>query len=220
MKTIAVFARWPESGQVKTRLSPALPAALACQLQRAMLADTLAAARAANASRRVLCWADAPDSARLDEPGFATATQRGEGLGARLTAAFADQFRSDSGPVVIAGCDAPEITAAAFDAAFVALAAHDLVLGPTPDGGYYLIGLARLAPGLFEGISWSTERARVETQALAAELGLTTAALEPLADVDTPADLVALIGRLLERPGAAAATAAALAEIGLLPPRR
>ena len=63
MKRCAVFSRWPEPGRVKTRLSPALPAALACDLHRAMLADALEAARESGAEERTLYWADAPGPA-------------------------------------------------------------------------------------------------------------------------------------------------------------
>lgn len=218
-RTIAVFARWPEPGRVKTRLAPALPADLACDLHRAMLADTVAATRGAGAERRVLMWAGAPRGAERDPPpeavGMEWGAQAGADLGERLEAAFA--LLAGEGPVAVVGSDAPELTAARLTAALDSLGSKDLVLGPTHDGGYYLVGLARPAPGLFRGVRWSTEHAFEDTRERATARGLALATLEPLADVDTPADLVALIGRLLEHPGSAPATAAALARLGLLP---
>jgi hypothetical protein len=218
-RTIAAFARWPEPGRVKTRLAPALPLELACELHRAMLADTLAAVRGARADRRVLMWTGAPSGAQGDAvpeaAGLEWGAQVGADLGERLEAAFGQL--AAAGPVVVVGSDAPELTAARLGAALDALDSQDLVLGPTRDGGYYLVGLARPAPGLFRGVRWSTEHALEDTRERAAALGLATAMLEPLADVDTPVDLVALIGRLLEHPGSAPASAAALARFGLLP---
>jgi len=220
MRTIALFARWPEPGRVKTRLSPALPSGLACQLQRAMLADSWAAAHAARAERRVIYWAGAPaGAARAALPDAdAHHAAQGEGdLGARLDRAAAELSRDGATRVVVIGSDAPELTPACLDRALDALAESDLVLSPAPDGGYSLVGWSRPPRGLFAGISWSTPRVRDETEARARSLGLATTILEPVADVDTPADLVALIGRLLERPASAPATAGSLARLGFLP---
>ncbi|TMQ71476.1 MAG: glycosyltransferase [Candidatus Eisenbacteria bacterium] len=216
MRTLAVFARWPEPGRVKTRLAPALPQDLACALQRAMLEDTLRAARGARADRRVLAWAEAPADPLPTVPGFEIARQRGEDLGARLAFGF-DALLAAGGPVVITGADAPETEPARLDAALDALAASDLVLGATLDGGYDLVGLAAPAPGLFAGISWSTPRARAETEDRARARDLRLRTLEPIADVDTPADLVALIGRMLVASAPPRATTTALADMGLLP---
>jgi rSAM/selenodomain-associated transferase 1 len=218
-RTIAVFARWPEPGRVKTRLSPALPANLACDLHRAMLADTLSAVRSADAEQRILLWGDAPAAASHDgwpeTEGVAWGTQRGAGLGERLEAAFDDR-RAARGAMVIVGSDAPELAEPTLRAAFHALQSTDLVLGPTPDGGYYLVGLARPPAGLFRDVRWGSERALHDTRERAAALGMSCRMLEPLADVDTGADLASLIARLLERPGRAPATAAALARLGLV----
>jgi hypothetical protein len=220
VKTAVVFARWPEPGQVKTRLSPALPPALACDLHRAMLEDTLAAARDSSADRRVLCWADAPPDARPEAlhagEGFEWLHQGDGDLGARLERAFAAFLAPGDARVVVTGCDAPELDSDRVDAAFEALGGSDMVVGPARDGGYDLIGLSRPAPGLFRAVGWSTPRAGDDTRERARALGLSIASLDPLADVDTPADLVALIGRLLGEPGAAPRTAAALRRLGLL----
>src|SRR5262249_27145482 len=180
MSTIAVSAGWPEPGQVKTRLSPALPAALACELQAAMLLDTLAAVRASAATRRVLYWADAPANPP-GEHGFVEARPHGADLGEGLTAAV-EAGLGAGGPVLASGSDAPEITGEGLDAARAALADHDLALGPAIDGGFYLVGLSRRAPRLFDTIAWSTARALEETRAKASEIGLKVAVLEPLAD--------------------------------------
>lgn len=213
MDLLAVFARWPHPGRVKTRLSPALPPELACDLQQAMLEDVLAAARGAHADRRWICWADAPrERPRVD--GFDVADQRGDDLGARLAAAF-DEGLGQSSRMVVIGSDAPEMTSTLVDQAFAALGTRDLVLAPTPDGGFSLIGLSRREAGWLREHPWSTPLALASVESRAKALGLETAVLEPVADIDTSADLASLIGRLLASESAPA-TRAALETMGLL----
>jgi rSAM/selenodomain-associated transferase 1 len=217
---VVVFARWPAPGRVKTRLAPALSAGPACDLHVAMLKDTLAAVRGAGADRRVLCWADAPPDAQPSAvPGSEGCEWRSQGegaLGERLERAVAT-LMARGGRIVVTGSDAPELTSAALDRAFAALATFDLVIGPTSDGGYYLIGLSRSASGLFQDVAWSTPHARHDTLRAARALGLSVETLAPLADVDTGADLAGLIARLSARPGVAPATAAMLRTLGLVP---
>jgi len=220
MMHVAVFARWPEPGRVKTRLSPALPAALACDLHRAMLGDALAAALAARADARTLHWGDAPAgrSGVAVPDAFEVREQRGPDLGARLEHAFAEHLRAPGARAVIVGADCPQLDAATIDRALERLADHDLVLGPALDGGFTLIGLARPAPGLFRGVAWSTAAVLAQTLERAAALGLSNALLDPLADLDTPADLVRWMSRTCVAGSAAAPrTRAALAAMGLMP---
>jgi rSAM/selenodomain-associated transferase 1 len=200
MDRVALFARRPVPGRVKTRLSPALPAALACDLHAAMLADALAAIRSSVAQERYLYWAE-PDAgtAEASPPdGFGVRIQAGTELGERLERAFSDLL-GDSGRAVIVGADCPELDAGALNAALADLASADLVLGPTSDGGYYLVGLARRAPELFRDIDWSTDRVFAQTLERSRALGLVTRILPPRDDVDTPADLARWIGRLAAR---------------------
>jgi rSAM/selenodomain-associated transferase 1 len=221
---LALFARRPLAGRVKTRLTPALPAELARDLYLGLLADALAVTAAARSDERTLYW-----DARGERPGeiewpdgVRERIQDGPDLGARLAAAFEALLVGGSARAVVIGADCPELTASVVERAFDQLAVHDLVLGPTRDGGYYLIGLARPARSLLEGISWSTDRVLAQTLARARAAGLRAAQLETLDDLDTPDDLARLAGRALVAgprfPGRH--TAAALAALGLLPPRR
>ena len=117
------------------------------------------------------------------------------------------------------GADCPDLDAGLIERAFEALARADLVLGPARDGGYYLIGLARPAPALFRGMPWGTAGVLGETWARAHAAGLRAALLEPLDDLDTPADLVRWLGRAARgRAAATPATTRALRAIGLLIP--
>jgi hypothetical protein len=120
---------------------------------------------------------------------------------------------------VIVGSDCPAQQAAALDAAFAALETHDAVVGPARDGGYWLLGLARSAPELLRDMPWSTDAVCATTLARAAALGLRVARLETLADLDTPADLAALVGECARGRADACGphTREALRGMGLLP---
>ncbi|HYM79800.1 MAG TPA: TIGR04282 family arsenosugar biosynthesis glycosyltransferase [Candidatus Limnocylindria bacterium] len=220
MKRIALFARRPEAGRVKTRLSPALPSELAHRLYRGMLLDAFGALRAVPDVQRLLYWADPPVAAGEDSDpaGFEVRAQRGADLGARLANAFAELLDPPGAHAIVIGADCPELGPRTLERALAALREHDLVLGPTIDGGYYLIGLRRPVPALFQDVHWGTEQVIAETRARAAATGTTWVELEPLADVDTPADLVNLVARALAAEDFPARhTSAALQVLGLLP---
>jgi rSAM/selenodomain-associated transferase 1 len=220
MRSLALFARPPVPGRVKTRLSPALPAPAACALYAAMLADAARAMADARADRRVVYWADEPDRASVPrEVGTLDARrQHGADLGARLARAFGELIAGDGDRAVIVGADCPSLDGGALDRALAALDRADVVIGPTHDGGYYLIGLRRPRSSLFEGIAWGTRSVRAETLARASAASLRVAELEPLEDIDTPEDLVRFLARAVASPsGAAPSTRAALEALGLLP---
>src|SRR5262245_440190 len=139
MRRLALFARWPSAGEVKTRLSPALPAGLALDLHRAMLEDAIEVTVAANAHERLLYWAEAP-AARHGfalPPGLRVRDQQGADLGARIEHAFEDLVAAPGDRAVIIGADCPALEISVLDRAFDALATHDVVMGAARDGGYY-----------------------------------------------------------------------------------
>jgi rSAM/selenodomain-associated transferase 1 len=218
---LAVFARYPTLGSVKTRLSPALPPRLATALHAGLVADTLAVALEASHGQVTVFWADAPTGGAtfgLLPDGIEERHQRGADLGERLAHAFAGLLASPGDRALIVGTDCPEITPGLLRRAISALERHDVVIGPAADGGYYLIGLARPAPALFERVAWGTASVLMETLERARASGLTTARLEVLNDVDSPADLARLLA-LLSAGGEprVPATRAALRAVGLLP---
>lgn len=217
MNRIAVFARPPVAGKVKTRLSPALTPALAVALYSGLLADTLDTVRACAADERTLWWSEAPGGAPAPE-GFDVRVQPGDDLGARLAAAFDAMLAGPGDRAVVIGSDLPALSAARLDEAFAALSDHDLVLGPAVDGGYWLVGLSRRARAVFEGIAWGTGDVFAQTVRAATRAGLRVRTLATLADVDTPADLVRLAAGVTCGTAALGRHArAALREMGLLP---
>src|SRR5262249_24760372 len=109
-------------------------------------------------------------------------------LGERLSRAFRDAFASGARRVVVIGSDCPDVTPADIHAAWAALEAHDVVLGPAIDGGYWLIGLQALHEPLFRGVRWSTSTVLTQTLALCHQQGLRVHRLRELSDVDTEED--------------------------------
>jgi len=192
---IAVFARPPVPGRVKTRLSPALPADHAVRIYAAMLADTLATVAAAPLDHRAVFWTEPPGALDPAPGQFESHIQVETDLGARLSAAARTLMRQGH-RVIMVGSDCPGLTVPLLAQAIEALQRGDSVVGAAADGGYWLIGLSREAPELFEGIDWSTGRVLQQTLTRAASQGLSVTMLPLLADLDTPQDLALLIGHL------------------------
>jgi len=191
MRRLGLFARRPAAGAVKTRLSPALPPAQAAALYRALLEDTFAAMLHSRADQRLVFWADEPGDA---PPDFIARTQSGGDLGQRLSAAFDDLLFAKGDHALVLGSDTAALTPAHLAEALRLLDRHDVVLGPSPDGGYWCVGLTARTPELFEGIPWSTPAVLERTLERAREAVRSVALIAPLEDLDTPADLARLVG--------------------------
>jgi len=187
-----------------------------------MLADAFEVAMGAGAASAEVYWAPGGSrAADIEMPhGVAARHQRGADLGGRLASAFTELLSDPSDRAVVIGADCPDLDPAVIRQAFAALDGHDLVLGPARDGGYYLIGLRRPSPSLFEAVSWGTDRVLSETLERAASAGLGVETLQVLDDIDTPEDLVRFVARRsVSAPGPGRRTETALEELGLLPPR-
>jgi rSAM/selenodomain-associated transferase 1 len=200
---------------VKTRLTPPLSPEDASRLSGAFLED-MGRLGAARWERTLFLAREAADEKPSPRPlaGWATADQAAGDLGERLESALRVLLERGR-PAVILGADHPDLPERFLDLALEALAGSDLVLGPTPDGGYYLIGLNLPVPGLLSGIAWSTPRVLAETEERARALGLRVERLPEWPDVDTWEDVLALARRLAENPGAAPATRRALSALEL-----
>jgi hypothetical protein len=116
--------------------------------------------------------------------------EQGDGdLGQRMERAFQKNFQKKCRHVVLVGTDCPQMTAFHVKEAFFALKIHDVVIGPSEDGGYYLIGLSQIVPELFVSIEWGTEKVFEKTMERAKQRNLSVRVLGRLSDVDTPDDL-------------------------------
>jgi hypothetical protein len=190
---LIVFGRYPVPGRTKTRLIPALGPAGAADLQRQLTEKTLKTVRPfarhygigidvcfeGGSERKMLRWLGS---------GFNFSRQYPGNLGNRMQAAFSDGFERGFRRVVLVGTDIPELRKYHLKNAFDALSDHDIVLGPSTDGGYWLIGLKRPS-NVFHDINWGTGTVLEQTVALAKKEGLKFHLLNPLNDIDTGKDL-------------------------------
>jgi rSAM/selenodomain-associated transferase 1 len=203
---VAIMAKAPRAGRVKTRLSPVLSPAAAAGLARCLLLDTVDRVGRIEHARPALVYT--PRTARRFfarvAPGFVLVPQRGGDLGRRLRSAFERLLGLGAGPVVVIGSDAPSVPTSVLERALEALHDRrtDVVLGPSQDGGYYLIGLRRPSAGLFAGVAWSTPAVLAQTLARARARRLRVTVLRRWWDVDTPRDLARLRRWLAGRPRA------------------
>lgn len=192
---LLIFAREPVLGRVKTRLAAGIGEEAALAVYRELLAHTAQAVAVAGVPATLwLAEAPAPpalpNQPRPEWPGLPWRVQpAADSLGARMAHAFAEAFAAGATHVAIIGTDCPGLTAAHLTQAFQLLTDHDMVLGPADDGGYYLLGLRQPQPVLFENKTWSTPTVLADTLADAQRLGLRTALLPTLHDVDSAADL-------------------------------
>jgi rSAM/selenodomain-associated transferase 1 len=208
--TLAVIAKAPLAGRVKTRLCPPCTPWQAADLARAALRDTLAAMAgaavvAARPVRRVIVLDGAAGAWVRDERVIA---QRGAGLDERLAAAFEDL---GTGPALIVGMDTPQLTAVLLADALAALDNHDAVLGPATDGGYWGIGLRRADRRALLGVPMSVDRTLAAQRDRLGTLGLAMADAATLTDVDTIDDAVTVAAEAPQTAFARALTAMAIA---------
>ncbi len=193
---LIVFTRFPEPGKTKTRLIGRLGAVGAADLQREMTTHTLAEARvfAARGGAGVEVRYEGGGEAQMSETfggDLRYVPQGGGDLGDCLVQAIATAFEERARTVLVIGSDCPGVTADLLERALDLLRgeARRVVLGPALDGGYYLIGLGRVVPELFEEVAWGTEHVLDQTIERARRAGLEVRLLEALADVDRPEDL-------------------------------
>ena len=194
-KGLIVFAREPLPGLVKTRLATAVGDQAAAELYKTMLQDVLQTTRGLPDVETAVFWdckqetlGHLADRYRCD-----SRCQIAGDLGERMQAAFEDMFSDGSDICCIIGSDAPDLPLSYIQEAYQLLAMEgaDVVLGPTLDGGYYLLGVRQVWPQLFTGISWSTADVLEQSLAAARGAGLTVSLLPEWQDIDTVEDLQA-----------------------------
>ncbi|NIA21259.1 MAG: DUF2064 domain-containing protein [Anaerolineaceae bacterium] len=199
---VILFSRFPEPGRVKSRLAGAIGDHRAAELHRRLVERVLATLRRIEAAGKISLelhttggrpaeWREwLGDGLRLFE-------QAGDDLGRRMAAAMLSAFGRGANKVLLVGADIPSLGPGVIECAAAALDDHDLVFGPTDDGGYYLVGATRRAAaepggfsGLFEGLTWGAETVLRDSLAKAAGAGFPAATVDVLSDIDWPEDLV------------------------------
>lgn len=211
---LAVMAKAPRPGKVKTRLAPPLTLEQSAALNTCFLRDTtanIAEVAAQGRASGIICYTPVGDEEAFDgllPDGFALIAQRGDGFGERLLCAATDILACGFTAVCLIDSDSPTLPQSALLAAVDALMqpGDRVVLGGSDDGGYYLIGLKAAHAAPFERITWSTGSVLAETQERVAEAGLMLVDLPTWYDVDDGVTLRVLAAELLEgqRPGFAA----------------
>ena len=201
---LAVMTKVPRAGQVKTRLVPPLNPEDAAKLNVCFLRDTATAiVKACGATARGIGVYTPVGSetayAEILPPEFELLPQRGDGFGERLAFAASDLFQCGFASVCLIDSDSPTVSTEVYAQAVELLSTPDdrVVLGPSDDGGYYLIGMKRVHPQLFERIDWSTERVLSQTRERGRELNLEVSLLPAGYDVDDAASLRRLRDELL-----------------------
>ena len=208
------MAKAARPGAVKTRLGVWLPEDAVLELYRCLLEDTIALARSLDGVATAIMSpaADVEDLSLLVDGRMQVFPQKGAGLAAGLESVF-EHFSADGPRRIIAfNGDSPHLPAPVLRQAFEALGAYDLVVGPTHDGGYYLVGAKEPHPGLFAAGAMGTASALETLEARAQELRLSLCSTREFYDVDVPADLSRLARELRLLPERAPRTARWLAE--------
>lgn len=190
---LVVMAKVPVAGAVKTRLSPPFSSQEAAELYRCLLLDLLESFAAFEDADLFVAFTPADAASLFHElapPAFVCFAQRGRNLGERMQFIFEDLFAKGYERAVVVGSDLPVFPASFLNDAFRALAEpSSVVLGPSRDGGYYLIGLSRLVPEIFAGIPWGSEKVFQETRQRLSLIGIEPFLLPAWFDVDTAEDL-------------------------------
>lgn len=206
---LVIMAKAPRLGAVKTRLVPNLSPQAVIDFYRCLLEDTLMLARSLNGIEvAIMCpESDVNELAKFAGSGTSVVAQKGEGLAAGLTSVFAHFAAAHQRRIIAFNSDSPHLPHSVLEDAFETLAVHDIVVGPTQDGGYYLVGAKASHPTLFAndgmGTSNALDRLLARTHALQLSVGMAT----PFYDVDVADDLTRLAGELRPAPARAPRTA-------------
>src|SRR5262245_40231217 len=207
-RTLVIMAKAPRPGTVKTRLMKSLPSPAVTTLYRCLLADTLALAKSLpGVEVAVMC--PEPDRDELTEVLGETVevvAQQGSGLVAGLTSVFR-HFTAGGRHVIAFNSDSPHLPPLVLQGAFDILTTHDVVVGPTHDGGYYLVGAKAAHPSLFESDGMGTKGALEMLLARTKAVELSTGFTEPFYDIDIANDLIRLAQELVLAPEKAPRTA-------------
>ncbi len=194
--TIAVFAKEPVPGTVKTRLIPPLDDMQAAGFAGALLCDTINMVDGLKGStNKELYYYPSSGAGYFEKvagPGWTLKLQEGKSLGERLSAAFDNIINKNGSPAIIIGTDSPGLPTSFISASIKALKKYDIVLGPSSDGGFYLVGASGYFPLLLENIRWSTSSAYGDIIRNTNSLRLKPHILPEWSDIDNFDDLLAL----------------------------
>jgi hypothetical protein len=208
-RVLVIMAKAPRPGTVKTRLTPSLSPEAVTAFYRCLLDDTLALARSLeDVEIAVMCPdSDVNELARLAGKEVRVVAQKGKGLAAGLTSVFAHFAEENQRRTLAFNSDSPHLPRSVLEDAFERLTAHDVVVGPTYDGGYYLVGATASHPALFADHGMGTSSALEKLLSCARALKLSVSFADSFYDIDVADDLNRLAAELRLAPERAARTA-------------
>jgi hypothetical protein len=208
------MAKAPRQGAVKTRLASSLSLTAVIAFYRCLLGDTLALARSlGDVKVAVMCPdSDVNELAQLAGDEASVVAQKGEGLAAGLTSVFAHFAEDRQRRIIAFNSDSPHLPRSVLEDAFETLAAYDVVVGPTHDGGYYLVGAKTSHPTLFAREGMGTSSALESLLSRVCALELSVGFVDPFYDIDVAEDLTRLAAELRVSPDRAPRTAMWLKE--------
>ncbi len=186
-RNLIVFIKNPVLGTVKTRLAKTIGDTKALKVYKDLIVKSRVVAEAVIAKRFLFYYKEIKSDGWSTD-NFHKKLQNSGDLGQKMKAAFTEVIEDNSKSVII-GSDCYDLTSDIINEAFEELNSNDLVLGPANDGGYYLLGMKKLIPELFEGINWSTELVLKQTLEKADRLQLKVKCLQELIDIDNIEDL-------------------------------
>jgi rSAM/selenodomain-associated transferase 1 len=215
-RVLVIMAKAPRRGTVKTRLTPSLPLQAATEFYRCLLDDTLALAQSLDGVEiAIMCpGSDVTELVELAGSGVCVVAQNGQGLAAGLTSVFAHFARRHARRIIAFNSDSPHLPGSVLEKAFETLAVHDVVVGPTYDGGYYLVGAIASYPTLFTDDGMGTGSALERLLSRARDLDLSVGFVDLFYDIDVAEDLVQLAADLQLAPSRAPRTALWLEQWG------
>ena len=201
-RVLVIMAKAPRPGSVKTRLQPSLSATAVTDFYCCLLDDTLALARSlGDVEFAIMCPdADLNEMKHLAGGEAKVVAQKGEGLAAGLTSVFAYFAEDHQRSTIAFNSDSPHLPRSILEGAFETLRSHDLVVGPTHDGGYYLVGAKSSHPALFAHDGMSTSSALERLLSRARTLKLSVGFADPFYDIDVADDLTRLAAELRLAP--------------------
>jgi len=203
---LIVFAKEPEAGKVKTRLQGYLSPDTCVKLYKAFLSDMLELARSIKCSVKVLAYESSvvePRYLKTIAQDFLFHKQEGRNLGEKMHHAFNFAKRMNCNKIVIIGSDSPNLPLKYIKEAYSRLGKSDIILGPSHDGGYYLIGLKNPCKGIFKGVEWSSKTVLDNTITNASNIGKKISILKKWYDVDDSMGFIRLKSDLKKKKKAA-----------------
>lgn len=187
-KLLIIFVKNPVAGEVKTRLAASIGDMNALQVYKSLLSHTRSVASGVEADRQVWYSSKIDRRDAWESELFEKRLQTGNDLGERMANAFNHGFEQGYERIVIIGSDCAELTAGQIDEAYRQLESNDAVIGPSEDGGYYLLGLTQFQPEIFSGVEWSTSSVLEHTIKIFEQEKLSYKQLEILNDIDDEED--------------------------------